>query len=65
MYVPNSYWGEIVLNIVYLINLVSTQFLGNVSRVQFMLSSFSFVTMLQNLESRVFVCFLFVCVQRS
>lgn len=38
MFVPNYYWGEVVLSIAYLINWVSSRVLGNDSLVLFMLS---------------------------
>jgi hypothetical protein len=65
MSVPKSYWGEAVLTATYLINRVSSRVIDNVSPIQFLISRFPSVPILQNLESRVFGCVAFVHVHQQ
>lgn len=65
MSVPKSYWGEAVLTSAYLINRIPSLVIGNVSPVQFMISLFPSVSIIQSVESRVFRCVAFVHVHKQ
>ncbi|RDX92919.1 Copia protein, partial [Mucuna pruriens] len=53
MFVPNVYWGEVILTASYLINMLPTHVLNDISPIKHMLSLFSSPLML-SLSSRVF-----------
>jgi transposase InsO family protein len=54
-----------LLTATYLINRVSSRVIDNVSPIQFLISRFPSVPILQNLESRVFGCVAFVHVHQQ
>ncbi|RDX93352.1 hypothetical protein CR513_24403, partial [Mucuna pruriens] len=60
MFVPNVYWGEVVLTAAYLINRLPTQVLNGISPIKHMLSLFPSSSLMLSLPSRVFGCVAFV-----
>ncbi|RDX97468.1 hypothetical protein CR513_19755, partial [Mucuna pruriens] len=60
MYVPNVYWGEVVLTAAYLINRLPTRVLNGISPIKHMLSFFPSSPLILSLPSRVFGCVTFV-----
>lgn len=58
-------WGEAILTTYYLINHISRHVLGNVSPIKFMLSCFTSISKLQNVESHVFDFVVFVHIYKQ
>ncbi|RDX85355.1 hypothetical protein CR513_33471, partial [Mucuna pruriens] len=55
MFVSNVYWGEVVLTTTYLINILPTCVLNNISLIKHMLSFFPFSPLMLSLPSHAFV----------
>jgi len=60
MFIPKSYWGEVVLTATYLINRLPSRVLNGVSPTQLMTTFYPSVPIMTSLQSRVFGCFVFV-----
>ncbi|RDX82741.1 hypothetical protein CR513_36426, partial [Mucuna pruriens] len=60
MFVPNVYWGEVVLTATYLINRLPTRILNGISPIKHMLSFFPSSPLMLSLSSCVFGCVTFI-----
>ncbi|RDX60857.1 hypothetical protein CR513_60971, partial [Mucuna pruriens] len=54
MFIPNVYWGEVILTITYLINKLLTRILNDISSIKHMLSFFPSSPLMLSVPSRVF-----------